>query len=369
MVFPRIIVGMIIFQLTMTGLFILKKAITLGVLCVPLIVITIIYKIVMDLAFRKNSQCLPMQLLRDEATKMPLKKGDLSSDDDDDDDDDDEHNNNNNNNNNRPEEGTADISEQSSDDSQKKLAPIQEENSNNGSAKNLWKKAAAMALTQTGQSMLSLRSTDIKPKKRRRVVLDEDDYEAIPDNRTDYRQPPMMLNPGVLDTGFKKFGNPYLIGILPQLWLPVKANQGGSIAQAPLDRTKRVTSKHPGDASGRVANELAQLLRRVESVRRQSVRRVTTLKNKPDNKAPTTMADVLPEPDSSSSHNTFLLRHIFKQSFNSTAEQPSTGTSNNHTRRTSISEQPINRDSSDQEQTSSHNSGGDFHPPHYPQTS
>ncbi|KAI9492266.1 hypothetical protein BDB00DRAFT_910483, partial [Zychaea mexicana] len=151
MVFPRVIVGMLLFQITMAGLFVLKKYITLAILCIPLMIMTILFKLTMDAAFQKNSRNLPMATLREDMNTLPT----------------------------------------------------------------------IITFTMSGSFT---KSSTQSPKHRhhRRVVLDEDDYEAIPDHHTDYRQPPMLLNPGVLDTGLKRYGNPALIGVLPQLWLPIK---------------------------------------------------------------------------------------------------------------------------------------------------
>lgn len=80
MVFPRIILGMILFQLTMTGIFVLKSFFTLAALCVPLIVFTVLFKLGMDAAFDRNSKHLPMQLLRDKTDQLP---GNTTDDDDD----------------------------------------------------------------------------------------------------------------------------------------------------------------------------------------------------------------------------------------------------------------------------------------------
>lgn len=223
MVFPRIILGMILFQLTMTGIFVLKSFFTLAALCVPLIVFTVLFKLGMDAAFDRNSKHLPMQLLRDKTDQLP---GNTTDDDDD----------------------IYDTSDDSSSDDEE-----------SEKARERWRKATRMA-----SEMVSSPSSSRK-RHVRRVILDEDDYAAIPDRYTDYRQPPMELNPGVLDTGLKAYANPALIGILPQLWLPVKAGEVGTTA---LPASKRFSNRHY--ASHVVAKDLIQFLKRAESVKRRT---------------------------------------------------------------------------------------------------
>ncbi|KAI8149477.1 hypothetical protein BJV82DRAFT_708350 [Fennellomyces sp. T-0311] len=242
MVFPRIIVGMVLFQLTMAGLFVLKKYITLAVLCIPLIVITLLFKVTMDAAFKKNSENLPMATLREKMNLLPTNNQEKQNDDIDDDDDDDDDDNS---------------------DMSTTLESQQDEigNISNEQAKVRWRLATAFAMSSSKPSLQSLR------QRRRKVVLDEDDYEAIPDHSTDYRQPPMLLNPGILDTGLKRYGNPALIGVLPQLWLPVKDGE----QHKPLAPSKRLSSSRLSASPNHSANDLARLLRRAESARRKCV--------------------------------------------------------------------------------------------------
>ncbi|KAI8097594.1 uncharacterized protein BX664DRAFT_293215 [Halteromyces radiatus] len=181
MVFPRLIVGMILFQLTMLGLFILKNSFVLGALCVPLTVFTIIFKFTIDAAYSRNSLHLPMQLLREEeqlhqpTSYEPLQAADYST---------------------IPTTATN-------------VIPSTEKSADNNH--NQWTSAP----------------------RQRRLILDEDNYQATPVRMTDYRQPPMFLNPGVLDTGLRQYGNPYLVGELPQLWLPTKLPFNDQQMQSP----------------------------------------------------------------------------------------------------------------------------------------
>ncbi|CAO3679118.1 unnamed protein product [Rhizopus stolonifer] len=132
MVFSRIMIGLIMFELTSAGLFTLNKAFTMAGLCVPLLILTVAYKVMMDKSYQAST--LPLQLLSE------------------------------------------------------KLGPL--------------------------QTSLGNRS------KAEQAVLEEDDYVAEPRKTTDFREPPLL--DGILNKGMKQYGHPALLGILPQLWLPVK---------------------------------------------------------------------------------------------------------------------------------------------------
>ncbi|KAL0092793.1 hypothetical protein J3Q64DRAFT_1672896 [Phycomyces blakesleeanus] len=218
MVFPRVIIGLLLFQLTVLGIFILKKFFVLAILCVPLMVITVLFKIMIDSAYLENSRYLPMQLLRDNVMQLPT-------------------------------------SDQTS------------------SNKSAWKKATAAALLINTQNTSFATLNEPTSVHHRRVALDEDDYEAVPDRKTDYRQPPVTLNPGVLDTGLKHFGNPALKGVLPQLWLPIKLNRAGQPATRPPPH-KRFGGSH-------LATNLAQMLRRAESAKRKESEKATNSGSNP----------------------------------------------------------------------------------------
>ncbi|KAG0338810.1 hypothetical protein BG004_007067 [Podila humilis] len=84
---------------------------------------------------------------------------------------------------------------------------------------------------------------------KRRVpknVVDEDDYEALPDRFTDYRQPPMTLYPGVLNSGMRHYNHPALSGPLPTLWLPLRS--------ATDQRNKGRKQTHVDEEAGRRAD-------------------------------------------------------------------------------------------------------------------
>lgn len=169
MVFSRIIVGLLIFEVTSAGIFALKRAFQLSAMCAPLILATILFKIIMDAAYHHSSQVIPLQLLTQKFGSHHLQY------------------------------------------------------------------AAEQAAQQNGAPSPSvIEEQTHQPPSKRRTVLDEDDYEAEPVEQTDFREPPMTLFDGILNTGMKKFGHPAIAGVLPQLWLPVK----GGYQQQQLERRR-----------------------------------------------------------------------------------------------------------------------------------
>ncbi|KAI8367508.1 uncharacterized protein BYT42DRAFT_128832 [Radiomyces spectabilis] len=173
LVFSRIIVGMLIFELTSAGLFLLNRAYPLAVLCVPLIILTIAFKFSMDAAYLRSTINLPVRLLSQRlgplrSTAQPMEAPELQ----------------------------PSVSSQSN--SRHPLA----------------------TRSEAEHDISSAPKTTIR---RKRTVLDEDDYEAEPRKYTDFREPPMTLLDGILNTGMKRYGHPAMFGVLPQLWLPIKA--------------------------------------------------------------------------------------------------------------------------------------------------
>ncbi|KAM3583870.1 hypothetical protein VKS41_003838 [Umbelopsis sp. WA50703] len=247
MVFPRIITGMIIFQLTMTGLFFLKRYIVLGVLCIPLIVLTVIYKVVMDQAYYKSTKALPLHFLKEEMMKLPTH--DISQ--------------NELTNNNRSSRRSSILSFSSAFTKNK---PSDTQNPKSGQQIEVSKQMGDGS-KQVGegdaqytehQQELSRKASRLKKK----VILDFDDYEAVADKLTDYRQPPQSLNSGVLDTGLRRYGNPALVGVMPQLWLPVKANQDVSSS------AHRRSNAHRLKTAAQITAGLSNMVKRAESARR-----------------------------------------------------------------------------------------------------
>ncbi|KAG2228857.1 hypothetical protein BDF21DRAFT_422864 [Thamnidium elegans] len=242
MVIPRMIFTLILFQLTMTGIFLLKKAFVLGGLCVPLIGITFLFRFLLNKAYERNGHNLPMQLLRDNLKELP----------------------NGSENDSDSEDGSSD------DDSpmprSKSEADIEDAKAKEAkmAARNRWKKAAHSAANLKAESKPEDKSIIVRPRHKK-LVLDEDDYEATPDRLTDYRQPPMQLNPGLLDAGLKRYGNPLLVGVLPQLWLPVKVPVDGEQKRPDSNRRKSDLLHNRISGGGNLAQHLAEILRKVEA--------------------------------------------------------------------------------------------------------
>ena len=218
MVFSRIIIGLIIFELTSAGLFTLNKSFTMAILCVPLLFLTVIYKIVMDKAYQQSTQFLPLQLLSEKFGPMTT------------------------------------------------AAPIL----NGGSSSH----SSYKSYYQYSQHMIEEEEENNRDKinriRKRRTVLDEDDYVAEPRKTTDFREPPMTLLTGILNTGMKQYGHPALLGVLPQPWLPMKAdtvvnNSRGIVDdeesaividhKKPMENQPLLTSSSSNDEEGGLTDE------------------------------------------------------------------------------------------------------------------
>lgn len=248
MVIPRIIFTLVLFQFTMMGLFLLGKSYILGGLCIPLVFITFIFKYLLDRAYKDNGRNLPMQLLRDNIEKLPngsdIEEDDSSGDE------------------------LLDSEKVSTPGSKNKshVSTIEDTKAKEEKliARNRWKKAALSAVNLKTEPSVEEKSIIVRPR-RRKLVLDEDDYEATPDRLTDYRQPPMQLNPGLLDAGLKEYGNPLLVGVLPQLWLPVRVPVEGEENKPALGHRKSDFLHNRISGGGNLAQHLAEILRKVES--------------------------------------------------------------------------------------------------------
>ncbi|KAI8996935.1 hypothetical protein BDB01DRAFT_830572 [Pilobolus umbonatus] len=222
LVFTRIIIGLLIFELTSTGLFTLNKSYTLAALCVPLVVLTIAYKIVMDAAYQKSTQFLPLHLLSEKLGPM-----------------------------------TTAIDH--TKDSNERSVPKDEDHRNCEPPTINFEEPLDMTDEPVHPSTPKENGTTIIPdanassskavirkNRARRTVLDEDDYVADPREYTDFREPPMTLLEGILNTGMKQYGHPALLGVLPQLWLPIKA---GDIKDRRFDRFQHDDSEVSSSSS------------------------------------------------------------------------------------------------------------------------
>ncbi|KAL0145494.1 hypothetical protein V8B55DRAFT_1462087 [Mucor lusitanicus] len=178
LVFSRIIIGLLIFELTSAGLFTLNKSYPLAALCIPLIFLT-------SGAYQRSTQFLPLQLLSEKLgpmTTIALQQ-------------------------HQPRGVVDDIN----------VHPLMK---STPTATTTESAETANAETSSGSNTAAVA---MKKNRKRRTVLDEDDYVADPRKFTDFREPPMTLLNGILNTGMKQYGHPALLGVLPQLWLPTKA--------------------------------------------------------------------------------------------------------------------------------------------------
>lgn len=236
---------MVLFQLTMMGLFFLKGSYVLGGLVIPLIALTFLFRYILNRAYKRNASHVPMQLLRDNLDK----NGKLI----------------------RHSDSSEDESSEDEDVNEAAAATQSDKNSDKEAEKNVvrnrWKRAAFTAVNMKRTQELQL-ETAVAGSKPKKVLLDEDDYRAVPDKLTDYRQPPMELNPGLLDTGLKTYGNPLLIGHLPQLWLPVKMpdseDDRHQAAEKAHQKKREFLQRSDTEDGGLLAQHMADILRKVE---------------------------------------------------------------------------------------------------------
>ncbi|OZJ03881.1 hypothetical protein BZG36_03954 [Bifiguratus adelaidae] len=208
LVFSRIMVGMVIYHLTMTGLFLLRKEFVLGAFCLPLVGITYLYKYLMNTAYRDSSRYLPLEMLRDKNNPAICEDNDdnelaIYSD------------------TNMPFERQRTWGEAS-------LNVVKFSHVVRGVLNKLETPSIQRDVLNIKQRTLPVASAS--------NVLDEDNYEAESIPYTDFREPPMTLFPGVLDTGLRRYAHPALIGALPKIWPPMKA---GETNQLKKDRMRR----------------------------------------------------------------------------------------------------------------------------------
>jgi hypothetical protein len=247
---------MIIFQLTMTGLFFLKTYIVLGALCVPLIALTILYWVVMHQAYYRSSKSLPLQILKEDMMKLPTHV-DLK-------------------------EVLKDTRKTNRPSSLLSVSSGQEKEQKDGPRVTLHEATPNLEETHKNEPPIQTGSEDASSgdnvpvrnpsRLRKRIALDFDDYEAVPDKLTDYRQPPQSLNNGILDTGLKRYGNPALVGVLPQIWLPVKATTGEQTT------TQSRPKYRPRRSSGHIPAALSNMVKRAESARKAVTGKARTVR-------------------------------------------------------------------------------------------
>ncbi|KAF9356936.1 hypothetical protein BGX34_009692 [Mortierella sp. NVP85] len=178
MVYNRIVVALFVFQSTMLGLFMLKKAYLLSGLLTPLLIGTVWFWVYTTRKYKKTAEFIPLELLRPKElrTEIERRRSYLSDED--------------------PSGTTGSVA------------------------------------IQVGEN------------RRPRRPIEEDDYQAVPDRYTDYRQPPMTLIPGVLNCNLRHYNHPAIAGPLPTLWLPLKKGDGGKSASSD-DEESRVGTQYP----------------------------------------------------------------------------------------------------------------------------
>ncbi|KAF9097994.1 hypothetical protein BGX23_007321 [Mortierella sp. AD031] len=222
MVYNRIMVGLLIFQSTMIGLFMLKKSYIFGALLVPLPVGTVWFWAWTTRAYKLTAEYVPLELLRPDGADthlvstpsapevLPSAVGSATQ---------------------VPGHVLIDIGENTA-------APSTTANgATNGHANGIAVATATAVITPGGNQRLIPRS-----------AVDEDDYQAIPDRYTDYKQPPMTLYPGVLNSGMRQYIDPAISGPLPTLWLPLKKSGKGDDKKPNRDEESRIGGGHDSDS-------------------------------------------------------------------------------------------------------------------------
>ncbi|KAI8605199.1 hypothetical protein EDD21DRAFT_364191 [Dissophora ornata] len=202
MVYNRLMIGLLIFQSTMLGLFMLKQSYLLGGLMVPLPIGTISFWVYTTSRYQSSAEYVPLELLRPAEIESQLEPyNDESAQED-------------------PSAPAAAVGPASQ-------VPghilINVDQNNSGASK-------AVNGSGNGTAVGTATAVTTPGGVRRRIpksVVEEDDYQVFPDRYTDYRQPPMTLYPGVLNSGMRQYSHPAIAGPLPTLWLPLKKGDGG----------------------------------------------------------------------------------------------------------------------------------------------
>ncbi|KAF9426545.1 hypothetical protein BGZ94_006369 [Podila epigama] len=248
MVYDRLTFGLLLFQLTMVGLFMLKQAYFFGIFLSPLLAGTVWFWYWTTNAYKMTAKYVPLELLRpkdedaEEYLEISYSHGRNPFLDPD---------NDHNNNNDGPVRQHKDVTDP------KNLAALGSDLGSmhglggtmkpvNGKDSIRWdkpfgfgdhitvdlRKGLVKDLLGDDVEVEDDRGKGVKaaagkrPRRwKRKSVVDEDDYQAIPDRCTDYRQPPMTLYPGVLNSRMHHYNHPAFSGPLPTLWLPLKKSR------------------------------------------------------------------------------------------------------------------------------------------------
>ncbi|KAF9945796.1 hypothetical protein BGZ72_000959 [Mortierella alpina] len=210
MVYNRITLGLVIFQLTMLGLFMLKQSYLLGALLAPLPIGTAWFWYWTTTSYKSTAKFVPLELLRPDEIERQMQtfeSEDLLE-----------------RQQQMEQEDPSGVSAAAIgpptqvpghvlinvDQNAGKIAKPRGANGN-GVAKDIAVATATAVITPGGTQRPIPKS-----------MVEEDDYQAIPDRYTDYRQPPMTLFVGVLNSSMRHYNHPAIAGPLPTLWLPLK---------------------------------------------------------------------------------------------------------------------------------------------------
>ncbi|KAF9088839.1 hypothetical protein BGX23_007090 [Mortierella sp. AD031] len=211
MVYNRLTLGLITFQVTMLGLFMLKQAYFFGIMLAPLPAGTAWFWYWTTNMYHLTARHIPLELMRphDHREEETTEDGHELADQDD-------YVNNNG--------SLAALGSEVAPPGSNGLGHVTVDMTNKKAT------AAAKSLSisngvtevRTPSGGVAVVTPGGTKRKMPKSVVDEDDYQAIPDRFTDYRQPPMSLYPGVLNSGMRYYSHPALAGPLPTLWLPLK---------------------------------------------------------------------------------------------------------------------------------------------------
>ena len=224
MVYNRLTLGLVTFQLTMLGLFMLKQAYFFGILLTPLPAGTVWFWYWTTNAYHLTARHIPLELMRPHQDDEDFEDylGDVQGQGQVQEDQDDYRNNNG---------SLAALGSEIAPPSSNGLGYIAVDMTNKKPATPAAPKRPSLSNDVTEIRTQSGGVAVITPggskRKIPKSVVDEDDYQAIPDRFTDYRQPPMTLYPGVLNSGMRHYQHPAFAGPLPTLWLPLKKGNAG----------------------------------------------------------------------------------------------------------------------------------------------
>ncbi|KAF9967691.1 hypothetical protein BGZ70_008592 [Mortierella alpina] len=217
MVYNRLTLGLITFQLTMLGLFMLKQAYVFGVFLAPLPIGTAWFWYWTTTTYKQTAKFVPLQQLQVkedtvlEGEQHPHGPGYSSPVD------------------NGTLVGVDSAGLQSLHGHQKGATPSDHGGLESSESNRSSTTTTAMEVASHSAGPPSLPAAVITPGGTKRKIpksaVDDDDYQATPDRYTDYRQPPMTSYFGVLNSGMRHYAHPALSGPLPTLWLPLQKGE------------------------------------------------------------------------------------------------------------------------------------------------